>query len=102
MLERGIELCVGSDSNVRIDPFEELRELEGTARRQTLRREVIPVETLLAIGGENGAAALGLDAWPSVAVDLGHRSLGGVADAEVPAALVFGCGADVVVSGGGR
>jgi formimidoylglutamate deiminase len=102
MLERGIELCLGSDSNVRIDPFEELRELEGTARRQTLRREVIPVETLLAIGGENGAAALGLDAWPSVAVDLGHRSLGGVADAEVPAALVFGCGADVVVSGGGR
>ena len=32
--ERGIALCIGSDSNVRIDPLEELRELEGIARRQ--------------------------------------------------------------------
>ena len=32
---RGIRLCIGSDSNVRIDPFEELRELEGIARRQS-------------------------------------------------------------------
>ena len=32
---RAIPLCIGSDSNVRIDPFEELRELEGIARRQT-------------------------------------------------------------------
>src|SRR5205823_973832 len=33
--ERGIGICIGSDSNVRIDPLEELRELEGTARRRT-------------------------------------------------------------------
>jgi len=32
---RGIRLCIGSDSNVRIDPLEELRELDGIARRQT-------------------------------------------------------------------
>ncbi len=44
LLERGIPLSIGSDSNVRIDPLEELRELEGTARRQELRRNVIPVE----------------------------------------------------------
>ena len=36
---RAIPLSIGSDSNVRIDPFEELRELEGVARRQTGRRE---------------------------------------------------------------
>src|SRR5213078_2604361 len=35
---RGIGLCIGSDSNVRIDPLEELRELEGIARRQSGRR----------------------------------------------------------------
>src|SRR5918999_1698132 len=29
--ERGIGLCIGSDSNVRVDPLEELRELEGIA-----------------------------------------------------------------------
>ncbi|HKY23988.1 MAG TPA: amidohydrolase family protein, partial [Gaiella sp.] len=37
---RGIPLCIGSDSNVRIDPLEELRELEGIARRQDGRRGV--------------------------------------------------------------
>jgi formimidoylglutamate deiminase len=95
MLERGLELCVGSDSNVRIDPLEELRELEGIARRQALRRGVIPVERLLAIGGANGAAALGLDEWPSVRVNIGHRSLAGVASGDVRAALVAGCGGEV-------
>ena len=34
LVERGIGICVGSDSNVRIDPLEELRELDGIARRQ--------------------------------------------------------------------
>jgi formimidoylglutamate deiminase len=95
LLGRGIELCVGSDSNVRIDPLEELRELEGIARRQALRRGVIPVERLLAIGGANGAAALGLETWPSVRVNIGHRSLAGVAPADVRAALVAGCGGEV-------
>jgi len=95
LLEREIRLAVGSDSNVRIDPLEELRELEGTARRQTGRREVVPIPRLLAIGSRNGAASLGLDAWPDAEVDLAHPSLCGVAPEDVPAALVFSCGADV-------
>jgi formimidoylglutamate deiminase len=33
--ERGIGICIGSDSNIRIDPLEELRELETSARRLT-------------------------------------------------------------------
>ena len=93
---RGIPLCIGSDSNVRVDPLEELRELEGTARRQALRRNVVPVDELLQIGGDAGAAALGLDGWPEIEIDLEHPSLGGVPAREVPAALVFGCSADVV------
>ena len=32
--ERGIGICIGSDSNVRIDPLEELRELEGHCAAQ--------------------------------------------------------------------
>ena len=95
LLERDIPLCIGSDSNVRIDPLEELRELEGTARRQTLRRNVIPVEELLTIGSSSGATALGLEGWPDIGVDLGHRSLLGIERADVPGALVHGCGADV-------
>jgi formimidoylglutamate deiminase len=95
LLEREIPLSIGSDSNVRIDPLEELRELEGTARRQELLRNVIPVEQLLEIGSAGGARALGLEAWPEVDIDLAHRSLAGVEPADVPAALVHGCGADV-------
>jgi formimidoylglutamate deiminase len=94
--EREIPLCIGSDSNVRIDPLEELRELEGIARRQELRRNVVPPADLMRIGGAEGAAALGLGAWDPIEVDLGHRSLAGVAPGEVEAALVFGCSADVV------
>lgn len=94
---RGIPLCIGSDSNVRIDPFEELRQLEGIARRQDGRRNVFSTDELWAIGGANGAAFLGLDTWGDLEVDLDHRSLAGVAEEHVPAALVAGCGADVVV-----
>ena len=96
IVERGIPVCIGSDSNVRIDPLEELRELEGIARRRTLRRNVVPPETLLRFGSAEGAAALGLTAWAGIEVDLGHPSLRGVEAAEIEAALVFGCGADVV------
>jgi formimidoylglutamate deiminase len=96
LLDRGIPLCIGSDSNVRIDPLEELRQLEGTARRQLLRRNVIPPETLLAIGSAEGGAALGLDDWPGVEADLEHPALRSVAAGDVPAALVQGCGGDVL------
>ncbi len=98
LLERGISIAIGSDSNVRIDPLEELRELEGIARRQNMSRGVFSTETLLDIGTAAGARSLGLAQWPEIEVDLGHRSLAGVAGEHVRAALVAGCGADVVVS----
>ena len=91
--ERGIGVCIGSDSNIRIDPLEELRELEGTARRLTLRRNVISLDRLLCFGADEGAGALGLEQWGDVEVDLEHPSLRGADD--VFQALVFGCGADV-------
>ena len=94
---RRISLCIGSDSNVRIDPLEELRELEGIARRQTGRRGVFGTERLLCFGADEGARSLGLERWPEIAIDLEHRSLEGVAPADVFDALVAGCGADVVV-----
>jgi formimidoylglutamate deiminase len=98
VLERGIPLCIGSDSNVRLDPLEELRELEGIARRQELRRNVIPVPELIAIGSAEGAKAIGLEDWPGIELDLRHPSLDGVVADEIEAALVFGCGADVFVA----
>jgi formimidoylglutamate deiminase len=94
--KRSIGLCIGSDSNVRIDPLEELRELEGIARRQGGRRNVISTESLLCFGADEGAGALGLEQWDDVEVDLGHPSLRGVED--VFEGLIAGCSADVFVS----
>ena len=99
VLYRGIGLCVGSDSNVRIDPLEELRELDGIARRQAGRRDVLTVDALLSIGADEGAASLGLEEWPAIRIDAGHPQLRGVE--EPLCALVHGCSADVVLSRSG-
>jgi formimidoylglutamate deiminase len=96
---RGIPVCIGTDSNVRIDPFEELRELEGIARRQSGRRSIFPTKALLEIGSGVGARALGLETWPEIEIDLGHQCLVGVDREHVLAALIAGCGADVVGAG---
>jgi formimidoylglutamate deiminase len=97
LVERDIGICIGSDSNVRVDPLEELRELEGIARRSSGLRNVVPVEGLLAFGSTEGAAALGLERWPETAADLGHPSLAGIEPDDVAGALVFGCSADVLL-----
>jgi formimidoylglutamate deiminase len=96
LCERGIGICIGSDSNVRIDPLEELREIEGIARRAAGRRNVLSAERLLCYGSDEGAGALGLERWDDVEVDLGHRALGGIDDGDVFEALVWSCGADVL------
>ena len=93
---RELGLCIGSDSNVRIDPLEELRELEGIARRQTGKRGVISVEALLRFGSDEGAAALGLEAWPDAVVDLDHQQLRDVAPANLYEGLVLGCAGEVL------
>jgi formimidoylglutamate deiminase len=95
LLARRISLCIGSDSNVLIDPLEELRELSGIARREAMSRDVLGPHELVMIGSADGARAVGLDAWPSVDVDLDHPALRGVAQDDVEAALVTSCGADV-------
>jgi formimidoylglutamate deiminase len=96
ILHRRIALCIGSDSNVRIDPFEELRELDGIARRRSGRRDVFAVDALLEIGTGGGAASLGITEWPAIDIDASHPQLRNVEDPL--AALVAGCSADVVHS----
>jgi formimidoylglutamate deiminase len=96
LLHRGIGLCIGSDSNVRIDPLEELRELDGIARRQSGRRDVLAVDDLLEIGSVGGAEALGLEAWPDIAVDVAHPQLAGIENWR--SVLVAGGSPDVIVS----
>ena len=93
---REIGMCIGSDSNVRIDPLEELRELEGIARRQTGKRGVISLDALLAFGSDEGAASIGIESWPDALVDLGHPQLRDVPEDAVYEALVFSCSGDVL------
>jgi formimidoylglutamate deiminase len=93
---RSIGMCIGSDSNARIDPLEELRELEGIARRQTGKRGVISVDALLAFGSDEGAAALGLETWPDAVVDLDDPQLRGVDELGLYDALVFSCSGTVL------
>jgi formimidoylglutamate deiminase len=93
---RDIGICIGSDSNARIDPLEELRELEGIARRQTGTRGVISLDALLSFGSDEGAAAIGLDRVPDAIVDLDDPQLRGVEEDGVFDALVFSCDGSVL------
>ncbi len=101
--EAHVPLAIGSDSQVRIDPFEEARELETGSRRERRLRAGL----LAAVGdlwGElcrNGYRSLGLDgeliARRMVEIDLDHTDLRGVEPADLPLALVT-CASAAVVS----
>jgi formimidoylglutamate deiminase len=100
--DAGIRIAIGSDSQVRIDPFEEARELETGARRQGTTRQ-----GLLAAYGDlwgelarNGAASLGLAAatLPQVELDLSHPSLRGVPPESLPLAIATCATADAVAA----
>jgi formimidoylglutamate deiminase len=98
MFERGIGVCIGTDSNTVIDPVVELREIEAVARRSVQRRNVLvpedddgPTGYLLEVGSSRGAAALGLTAAPAeIELDLFGPHMAGVDPSDAPAALIFG------------
>jgi formimidoylglutamate deiminase len=96
--DAGVPIAIGSDSQVRIDPFEEVRELETGARREGQTRHA-----LLAGAGDlwaglarTGCAALGIDDAGTVEVDLDHPDLRGVPAADLALALATCASAAVV------
>jgi formimidoylglutamate deiminase len=101
-LEAGVPIALGSDSQVRIDPFEEARELETLSRRERELRT-----GLLAAHGDlwaelvrAGRVSLGLGGPArEIAIDLEHPDLRGIAAADLPSALVACASAGVVVPG---
>jgi len=112
LLSAGIPLAIGADSNTRLDPLEELRWAEYTARMRYQRRRVLvadelaaPGPYLLAAGTKRGASALGLVAGeispgqPAdlVALDLHHLSLAGWNASDIVDVLFFGASAEVFV-----
>jgi formimidoylglutamate deiminase len=104
--EARVPLAIGSDSQVRIDPFEEARELETGSRRERQLRA-----GLLAATGDlwvelcrNGYRSLGLQlepeqglaGQPSIEIDLEHPDLRGIDAMDLPLALVTCASAGVV------
>lgn len=94
----GVRLAIGSDSQVRLDPFEETRELETGARREGLTRSALLSESgdLWGELARNGAASLGLDGAGTLEIDLDHPDLAGVSDEDLPWALATCASAGVV------
>jgi formimidoylglutamate deiminase len=100
--DAGVRMAIGSDSQVRVDPFEEARELETLARRERQTRAA-----LLSHYGDlwselvaNGRASLGLPTAAGqgnhIIIDRDHPQLAGVADADLPRALVTAASSAVV------
>ena len=111
LLAAQIPLAIGSDSNTRLDPIEELRWAEYSARMRYQRRRVLvademasPGPLLLAYGARRGAAALGLETGvlapgmlaDFVAVDLNHPSLAGWNAEDFLDVLFFGASSNVI------
>ncbi len=96
----GVPLAIGSDSQTRIDPFEEARELEtGSRREQQLRAGLLAtVGDLWRELGANGRGSLGVVEEPTVEIDLDHPDLRGIEQRDLPLALVTCASASVVVS----
>jgi formimidoylglutamate deiminase len=112
LLAANIPLAIGSDSNTRLDPVEELRWAEYTARMRYQRRRVLvadqmasPGPLLLDCGTRIGARSLGIETGviapgmfaDFVALDLHHPSLAGWSAEDLLDVLFFGASSEVIV-----
>lgn len=110
MLERPDGVCVGSDSNIRIDFAEEARQMEYSQRLRDQRRgrlidaDGLTAPRLLDCVTRNGARALGLPTGgiesgrlaDFATLDLDHPHLEETTPDSLAAAFVFGAGAECV------
>ncbi len=113
LLSSNIPLTIGSDSNTRLDPIEELRWAEYTARMRYQRRRVLvpnpmasPGPLLLTYGTQYGAKSLGVETGviapgkfaDFVAINLNHPSLTGWNPEDLLDVLFFGTSSEVVAA----
>ena len=106
-----IPLAIGSDSNTRLDPIEELRWAEYSARMRYQRRRILiadasasPGPSLLTCGTQAGANALGLQtgsilpgmAADFIAIDLQTPSLAGWTPDNFLDTLFFGASSQAI------
>ncbi|HEU5230391.1 MAG TPA: formimidoylglutamate deiminase [Ktedonobacteraceae bacterium] len=106
-----IPIAIGSDSNTRLDPIEELRWAEYSARMRYQRRRVLiaderssPGPRLLDYGTARGAAALSVETGmiapgmlaDFVAIDLEHPTMAGWSEDDLLDVLFFGASSEVI------
>jgi formimidoylglutamate deiminase len=94
-----VPIAIGTDSQVRIDPFEEARELETGSRREGLTRHGLLAATgdLWAALVQAGRDSLGLQGDPAeIGIDPSHPDLAGVGPHELPYALATCASAGIV------
>ena len=111
LLAANVPLSIGSDSNTRLDPFEELRWAEYSARMRYQHRRVLvahelasPGPSLLDYGTRSGALALGIEAGTIapgmsadfIAVDINHAALAGWTATDFLDTLFFGASSEVI------
>ncbi len=103
MLEHGVRLCMGVDSHVITQPFEDLRAIDlgerlRTGRRVTLRpKDRTPAEELWRIGSTLGAQACGFeDEGGTIRIDRTAPELLLVHDEHVLDAVVYSASAAVL------
>jgi formimidoylglutamate deiminase len=101
--DAGVRLAIGTDEQIRIDPFEELREMETLARREGQTRYALLAAARGDLWGQTvatGRASLGLIGEPStIEIDLDHPDLAGVAEEDLGLALATCTSAGVVSAG---
>ena len=120
LLAVNIPLCIGSDSNTRLAPIEELRWAEYSARMRYQRRRILvgdelssPGTLLLDYGTQLGATALGLHTGvilpgmsaDFIGVDLNHPAMAGWNVDDFLDVLFFGASSEVITQtwvGGSR
>ena len=100
LAKRNISICLGTDSQVMINLWEDARELEYHLRLKTLERNVLnqhPAHFLIKCMTSNGSKALGLKVGElqkgapadMVSIDLNHLSLIGHSPKTLPSQMIF-------------
>ena len=102
--DAGVRLAIGTDEQTRIDPFEELREMETLARREGHTRFALLAAADGDLWGQmvaNGRASLGLPEAPvaSIELNLDHPDIANVAEADLMLAVATCASAGVVRTG---
>jgi formimidoylglutamate deiminase len=102
--DAGVRLAIGTDEQTRIDPFEELREMETLARREGHTRFALLAAAHGDLWGQmvaNGRASLGLPDAPVAEIELNleHPDLANVASEDLMLAVATCASAGAVRAG---